>query len=150
MYSRTKTCIQNNYSDLIDAIKSSVSSSSSPLFVPQDHFKHLFLLLVLQNKQRQAELEQWLEKSTNPQQDMSTWASGLDQVLRKGWVNEVKGQRVNVMRACRGAVGLEVWTPSWQGSLSQFSLKYLSWEHRFYFLFITRPISSQSFQTTVE
>lgn len=141
---------QSNYGDLIDAIKSSMSSSSSLLFVPQDHFKHSCLLLVLQNKQRQAELEQWLEKSTNPQQDMSAWASGLDQVLWKGWVNEVRGRRVNVMRGCWGAVGLEVWTPGRQSSHSQFSLPYPSWEHHFYFLFITRPISPQSFQTTVE
>lgn len=139
---------QSNYSDLTDAIKSSVSSSSSPLFVPQDHLKRLCLLLVLQNKQRRAELEQWLEKSTNPQQDMSAWASRPDQVLWKGWVNEVRG--AGGAEGHRGAVGPEVWTPSWQSSFSQFSLPYPSWEHHFYFLFITRPISSQSFQTTVE
>lgn len=63
--------------------------------------KHLCLLLVLQNKQRQAELEPWLEKSTNPPQDMSAWASGLDQVLWKGWVNEVRGRGVNRRRGPR-------------------------------------------------
>ena len=71
-----------------------MSWSTSLLFVPQDRLKRLCLLLVLQNKQRQAELEQWLEKSTNPRQDMSAWASGPDRVLRKGWVSEVKGRRV--------------------------------------------------------
>lgn len=96
---------QSNYSDLTDAIKSSVSSSSSLLFVPQDHLKRLCLLLVQQNKQRQAELEQWLKKSTNPRQDMSAWAPRPDQVLWKGWVNEVKRRRVNV----RGVARCELW-----------------------------------------
>lgn len=71
LYFRTKAC--SNYSDRTDAIKSSVSSSTSLLFIPQDHLKCLCLLLVLQNKQRQAELEQWLE---NQQILNRTWAHG--------------------------------------------------------------------------
>ena len=81
-----------------------MSSSSSLLFVPQDRLKRLCLLLALQNKQRQAELEQWLEKSTNPRQDMSAWASGPDRVLRKGWVSEVKGWRVSARGGGRRGV----------------------------------------------
>lgn len=67
--------------------------------------KHLCLLLVRQNKQRRAELEQWLEKSTNPRQDMSAWASRPDQVLWKGWVNEVRGRKMNVSRGRAGRGG---------------------------------------------
>ena len=139
---------QSNYSDLRNAIKSSVSSSTSLLFVPRDHLKRLCLLLVLLNKQRQAELEQWLEKSTNPRQDMS--ALGLQ--ARSGSFGKGESTRLKDGGWMWGGAGgrPEVWTRSRQGGLSQFSLPYPSWEHHFYFLFITGPISSQSFQTTVE
>lgn len=50
-----------------------MSSSTSLPSVPQDHLKCLCLLLVLQNKQRQAELEQWLK---NQQILNRTWAHG--------------------------------------------------------------------------
>lgn len=100
VYFRTKA-MQDKVITVTLEMQSGVQCPQAVLFVPRDHLKRLCLLLVLQNKQRQAELEQWLEKSTNPQQDMSTCASRPDQVLWKGWVNEVKGWRMNV----RGVVG---------------------------------------------
>ena len=110
----------------------------------------LCLLLVLQNKQRRAELGPWLKKSTNPRQDVSAWASEADRVLWKGWVS---GAGVGAASPARykggreregGNVRAEVRTQSRLSSLSQFGLPYPSWEHRCYFLFITWPISAES------